>query len=139
VPYTLGSAHPDDVSALLSLWTRSAENSNRPVDTGDAVERMLRRDPDGVIVAREDGRLIGSVIAGWDGWRYHLYRLAVHPDHRRQGVAHALLGAAEERFRSLGARRIDAMVLDDNLDGNAFWLASGYERQAEWGRWVKNV
>ncbi|WP_405737448.1 GNAT family N-acetyltransferase [Streptomyces sp. NBC_01537] len=31
-----------------------------------------------------------------DGWRCHLYRLAVHPGHRRQGIA--LLDAAEQRF-----------------------------------------
>jgi len=33
------------------------------------VTAMLDRDPDGVILAEHDGQLIGSIIAGWDGWR----------------------------------------------------------------------
>jgi ribosomal protein S18 acetylase RimI-like enzyme len=80
-------------------------------DTAEAVAALLGRDPDAVILAEHDGVLIGSVIAGWDGWRYHLYRLAVRPGWRRRGVGAALLTAAERRLRDLGATRIDAMVL----------------------------
>ncbi len=81
----------------------------------------------------------GSVIAGWDGWRCHLYRLAVREDRRRRGVATALLDLAEQRFRSLGAHRVDAMVLVGNGVGQAAWAARGYHPQHEWRRWVKTV
>ena len=36
-------------------------------------------------------RVVGTVIAGWDGWRAHLYRLAVAPDLRGRGIARQLL------------------------------------------------
>jgi hypothetical protein len=32
-----------------------------------------------VILAEHDGELIGSIIAGWDGWRCHLYRTRPAP------------------------------------------------------------
>ena len=98
---------------------------------------LLGRDPDAVIVAEDEGELVGSVIAGWDGWRCHLYRLAVHPAHRRRGVATALLAAAEERFAALGGRRGDAMVLDENALAHQAWSAAGYAREPQWSRWVK--
>jgi ribosomal protein S18 acetylase RimI-like enzyme len=63
----------------------------------------------------------------------------VDPGHRRQGIGRALLDAAQARLRDLGARRHDAMVLDDNALGHQIWAASGYERQDDWSRWVKPV
>lgn len=126
-----------DIALVLNLWAVGGENATRPDDTAEAVEALLGRDPEALILAEVDGALAGSVIAGWDGWRYHLYRLAVHPDYRRQGVATVLLDRAEQRLVDLGASRIDAMVLDDNDLGQSIWAARGYHRQSEWSRWVK--
>jgi len=135
--FALRTACADDVDGLLDLWQAAAENESRPPDTRPAVAALLGRDAAAVILAEHDGELVGSVIAGWDGWRYHLYRLAVLPGWRRQGVGGALLAAAEDRFRALGATRIDAMVLDGNDLGQQVWRARGYVRQADWSRWVK--
>ena len=126
-----------DIDQILDLWAEGAENASRPPDTRAAVTALLHRDPDALILAEEDGELIGSVIAGWDGWRYHLYRLAVGPAWRRRGVGAALLRAAEDRFRALGATRADAMVLGSNDLGQNLWRACGYHPQEDWRRWVK--
>jgi ribosomal protein S18 acetylase RimI-like enzyme len=75
--FALRAATAADVDHLLGLWDEAAENESRTPDTRDAVVVLLERDPDAVIVAEHEGELIGSVIAGWDGWRGHLYRLAV--------------------------------------------------------------
>jgi ribosomal protein S18 acetylase RimI-like enzyme len=128
----------DDVDAVMALWARAAENEGRPSDRREMVEALVARDPDALLLAvADDGTLAGSLIAGWDGWRFHLYRLAVHPDHRRRGIGAALLDAAHARFAALGATRVDAMVLDTNDLGAAIWRAAGYERQDDWRRWVK--
>ena len=126
-----------DIALVLHLWAVGGENAGRPDDTAEAVEALVGRDPEALILAEVDGALAGSVIAGWDGWRYHLYRLAVHPDYRRRGVATVLLDRAEQRLMDLGASRIDAMVLDDNDLGQTIWAARGYHRQSDWSRWVK--
>lgn len=128
-----------DVDALLAFWAIAGENDARPSDSAPVIEALLRRDPEAVLVVRADGRIIGTVIAGWDGWRAHLYRLAVHPDHRRRGIAHLLLDAAEHRLRALGAGRFDAMVLDGNALGSSAWAARGYAPQAQWRRWVRSA
>jgi ribosomal protein S18 acetylase RimI-like enzyme len=87
----------------------------------------------------DDGVLVGTVIAGWDGWRCHLYRLAVSPTHRGQGIGRLLVDAAEQRLRELGGNRIDAMVLVDNRPAHEFWRACGYVAQPEWSRWIKPI
>ncbi|AQW48215.1 GNAT family N-acetyltransferase [Streptomyces violaceusniger] len=130
------AAAPADLDTVLAFWKEAAEGTSIS-DDRDGVARLLDRDPESLLLAERDGELAGTVIAGFDGWRCHLYRLAVHPGHRRRGVATALLGAAEERFTALGGRRGDAMVLNENGPAHHAWSAAGYERQPQWSRWVK--
>ncbi|KQX04939.1 MULTISPECIES: GNAT family N-acetyltransferase [unclassified Leifsonia] len=138
-PYPLRAATEADVDALLAFWARAAENDARPADSADAIRGLIARDPEALVVATIGSSIVGSIISGWDGWRFHLYRLAVDPALRRHGIGRALLDAAEKRLIALGASRIDAMVLDGNELGQRIWSAAGYVRQDEWGRWVKPV
>ena len=125
-----------DISAVLAFWRVAAEGASIS-DDEDGVSRLVTRDPEALLLAERDGVLLGTVVAGFDGWRCHLYRLAVHPGARRQGVARALLAAAEERFLALGGRRGDAMVLERNETAHHAWQASGYAREDHWRRWTK--
>src|SRR5689334_9107055 len=73
------AARIDEIPALLAFWARSAEGTSI-TDDPDGVTRLLVRDPEALLVAERDGAIVGTVIAGYDGWRCHLYRLAVDPD-----------------------------------------------------------
>lgn len=131
------AAREEDVDDVVALWSLAAENRGRPADRPDLVRLLIERDPDALLLAVDDGEVVGTVIAGWDGWRASLYRLAVAPDHRRRGTARLLVGRAEARLKALGATRIHAMVLEENNDGNGLWQALGYTPQPDWRRWVK--
>ena len=126
-----------DVAEVLAFWEAAAEGANRPPDTVAAVEILLSRDPKALLLAIVGDRVVGSVIAGWDGWRAHLYRLAVLPSSRGQGLGRSLIAAAESRLAGLGGARFDAMVLVDNPLAHRAWTAAGYDPQPEWARWVK--
>ncbi|WP_236074453.1 GNAT family N-acetyltransferase [Streptomyces tardus] len=129
-------ARADEAARILAFWRRAAEGVSIS-DDEDGVLRLITRDPQALLLAEWEGEPAGTVIAGFDGWRCHLYRLAVAPELRRRGVASALLAAAEERFAALGGRRGDAMVLDRNEAAHRAWQSAGYQREPQWSRWVK--
>lgn len=129
-------AAPDDAEAVLAFWKEAAEGISITDDV-EGVTRLVTRDPHALILAESDGVLVGSVIAGYDGWRCSLYRLAVLPSLRRRGISAALLEAAEKRFVAVGGRRGDAMVLEANERAHRAWASAGYLREDHWRRWVK--
>ncbi|MGW5353018.1 GNAT family N-acetyltransferase [Streptomyces sp. NPDC004031] len=130
------AAVPADAAGVLAFWQVSAEGTSITDDEA-GVSRLIATDPGALLLAERDGELVGTVIAGFDGWRCHLYRLAVHPGARRQGLSRVLLDAAEERFRALGGRRGDAMVLERNERAHHAWHAAGYAPEPQWRRWTK--
>jgi ribosomal protein S18 acetylase RimI-like enzyme len=137
--YDIRSAGNGDIESLLSFWALAAENTGRVADDARSLTRLLARDADALLLAESGDGIVGSVIAGWDGWRFHIYRLAVHPDWRGRGVGRQLIAEVESRAASAGASRIDAVVLVENERAAAFWTALGYRPQPEWRRWVRQV
>lgn len=135
---TFRPATSGDLDAMLVFWRTAAEGTDRRDDRA-GLERLLARDAESLVLAVDDGEVVGSLIAGWDGWRCSLYRLAVSPEHRRRGIAGELVRRAELRFAALGGVRADAMVLSDNDLGQAAWAAVGYAPQPAWRRWVKGL
>jgi ribosomal protein S18 acetylase RimI-like enzyme len=129
---------PEDAEALLTLW-RQAGATVSATDTPEDVRRAITASPAWVLVATMDGQLAGSVIGSFDGWRGNLYRLAVHPDHRRRGIARALVRAAERRLAGEGARRMTALVEKDHPQAVAFWQAVGYQVDERMVRYFCNL
>jgi ribosomal protein S18 acetylase RimI-like enzyme len=127
VPIVLRSATAEDFEAVLGFWREAAEPTS--TDSAEALAGLLRRDPGALLLAEEDGRILGSVIAGWDGWRGSIYRLAVSPGQRRRGLGRMLLGAAEDHLRELGARRLHAIVVGSNDPAVAFWTSTAWQHQ----------
>jgi ribosomal protein S18 acetylase RimI-like enzyme len=124
-PATIRAGTTDDVAGALGLWVGAGAH---PSSTDDApsVTALVRRDPGALLVAEIDGRMVGTLIAAWDGWRGNMYRLAVLPDVRRRGIARALVRRGEQRLRALGCRRITALVVDADDHAVAFWVGAGY-------------
>jgi ribosomal protein S18 acetylase RimI-like enzyme len=127
-----------DAPAVIALWLEAEAQPSHTdnVESVESVQRLIERDPAALIVVEVDHRLIGSVIAGWDGWRGSIYRLAVVPEHRRRGLARQLVRRAEERLAHAGAVRCQAIVVETEDQAVAFWPASGWEQQTERLRFV---
>lgn len=128
-----------DAGAVLALWAQERSEHASTADRLDDVERLIADSPAALLLAERNGEIVGALIAGWDGWRGNMYRLAVREGHRREGIGIALTRAGEEYLRECGARRITALVAFEDEVAGAFWESAGYPRDHEIGRRVRNL
>jgi ribosomal protein S18 acetylase RimI-like enzyme len=118
-----------DTESVISLWqqtglTRSWNNPHLDI------QRKLSVQPELFFVAVDRDEVVGSVMAGYDGHRGWLYYLASSPQRRGEGIARAVVAAAEEALLELGCPKVQLMVRPDNEDVLGFYDALGYERFA---------
>jgi ribosomal protein S18 acetylase RimI-like enzyme len=126
---------------VLGLW-REAGTAPSITDNREEVRRLLTEPAAVLLVAEADGRLVGTVIGGWDGWRGNIYRLAVVPAYRRRGLARRLVAEADRSLHRMGAKRITALVEGDHPWATDFWdslAASGYRYDEGMRRYVKTL
>jgi GNAT superfamily N-acetyltransferase len=133
-PFSIRRCRPEEVETLLELWRQSATPS--VTDTAGDVRRILAENVALVLVAEVEGRVVGSLIGTFDGWRGNLYRMAVHPNYRRRGIARALVADVEQWLSTRSAKRISALVEKDHPWATSFWQAVGYGLD---GRIVRHV
>lgn len=128
----------DDIPGVLELW-RDAETAPGATDDAGGLSVLLAADPDALLIAEHEGRVVGALIATFDGWRGNMYRLAVLPARRRRGIARSLVLEGERRLRSVRARRITALVIHELEGAEQFWSAVGYGPDPRTNRFVKTV
>ena len=112
-----------DAPAIAGLVRRAFAAQSRPTipppsalqETPATIADHLAQE--GGAVLESDGRLIGALLWAEEEGGLYLSRLAVDPEHRRQGVARALIDEAERETRRRGLTRMHLgvrLALDDN-------------------------
>jgi ribosomal protein S18 acetylase RimI-like enzyme len=89
----------------------------------------------------EEGRVVGSVSTQRAAPRSNAWlvaNVAVHPDHRRRGIALALMRATLELIRSQGGTEAILQVDDDNLGAVTLYRALGFTRVTTRTNWVRS-
>jgi ribosomal-protein-alanine N-acetyltransferase len=120
---TLRPARPEDADAIHAL-----ERQLFGVDAWSVaavLEELTGRDRV-CVVAERGGSLVGYAVTLRSGEVVDLQRIAVHPDHRRRGVARRLLGHLRDRARRDGAEAMLLEVSEANSGAAAFYAAEGF-------------
>ncbi|MCL2315960.1 MAG: GNAT family acetyltransferase [Actinomycetia bacterium] len=121
------TCEPGDADAVIALW--EACGLTRPWNDPHAdIERKRAFQPGLFFVgATEDGEIIATVMAGYDGHRGAINLLAVDPARRGEGLGAALLAHAEAALAALGCPKINLQVRPENADVAGFYERCGYE------------
>jgi alkanesulfonate monooxygenase SsuD/methylene tetrahydromethanopterin reductase-like flavin-dependent oxidoreductase (luciferase family)/ribosomal protein S18 acetylase RimI-like enzyme len=117
---------PDDAAAVAALWRRVFPDES-PWRAPEAVfARRRTRQRELFLVAMSGDVVVGTTLAGYDGHRGWLYRVAVAPAMRRHGIGRALVREAELRLRQLGCPKINLQIEGTNRDVVGFYEHLGY-------------
>ena len=120
---------PDDYPVVRELWSSAGPGIHlRRSDEPEEIQKKLQRDPDLFLLAEDDGKVMGSVIGGFDGRRGLVYHLAVTEDYRNQGVGALLMEELEKSLRAKVCIRIYLLVTRDNPEAIAFYEKHGWEK-----------
>ncbi|MGO2659532.1 GNAT family N-acetyltransferase [Mycetocola reblochoni] len=149
---TIRDARDGDHDAVVELWTRSG--LTRPWNDPYADIVRSSASPSGLLLVAVDesrdgtdgtdtdtdthdaesadaadapaARIVGSVMAGYDGHRGWLYYLATAASHRGAGIGRALVAEAERRLAAMGCPKVQLMVRGDNVSAVTFYDRLGY-------------
>ncbi len=115
-----------DQEAVLSLWATCGliRPWNDPVKD---IQRKLGFQPNTFLVGLVDDRIVGSLMAGYDGHRGWFNYLAVAPLYRQLGYGRLLVQYAENLLRQAGCPKVNVQIRCENRPVAAFYRSLNYE------------
>lgn len=114
-----------DTEDVVALWEECG--LVRPWnDPRKDIARKLKVQPELFLVASDAGRVVGSVMAGYDGHRGWVYYLAVSPSHRKLSLGRQLMQAVERLLTEMGCPKLNLMVRTSNAEVLEFYRSLDY-------------
>ena len=127
--YKIRNMDIKDYPQIINLWENApGVGLNENDDSEKSIKLFLEKNPNICFVAElENGEIIGTIMAGNDGRRGHIYHLMVKNEYRKNGIGKKLLEEAENGLKKEGIRKIFLVVFKENEIGNIFWENNGYK------------
>jgi len=116
----------DHFDGVEALWAEAFPDDSAWNVACVAIPEKLRHQPELIWVAVENDRVIGSIMAGYDGHRGWIARIAVSRTHQRKGIGEALILTAERALAALGCLKINLQVVQRNSAVVDFYRRVGY-------------
>ncbi len=123
---------PEDYDEVRDLWLTIRGFGIRALDDSRKdIERFIRRNPTTSVVARADGRIVGSILCGSDGRQGTLYHVCVAKEYRRRRIGTQMVGFCMHQLRIMGINKVSLIAFAKNDIGNAFWNKIGWIRKTD--------
>ncbi len=121
-----------DYDEVFSLWKNTeGMGLHSDTDSKKGIARYLKRNPGMSFVARDNGKIVGTVLCGQDGRRGYLFHLAVDKACRKKGVGKAIVNRALSKLASIGITKCLIFVFAKNRTGRKFWKHTGWTHRPD--------
>ena len=117
----------EDTQDVIRLWRKSFPTDPPWNDPQDVVQRKINYQRELFLVGESQGRVVATVLGGYDGFRGWVYHLAVLNDKRRSGIGNTMMSAIEKELRQLGCIKINIQVRSSNQEVILFYKGIGFD------------
>ncbi len=73
-----------DYPEVAQIWKRCFSKKMRPIDSRKILRRVIKHAPGLFLVAEDKGKLVGTVMATYDGRQVAIHRMAVLPEKQKK-------------------------------------------------------
>jgi ribosomal protein S18 acetylase RimI-like enzyme len=115
-----------DEAAVVRLWNECKLIAPANDPRAD-IAAKVQIQPGLFLVGEIDGRVVATVMAGYEGHRGWINYLAVAPDIQRRGIGRQMMIAAETQLRALGCPKINLQVRTANPGVIGFYRHLGFD------------
>ena len=120
---------PTDAEQVTAIWNDLLQDSSPHNAPHIAIERKIAMQSELFFVGEEHNKIVGTVMAGYDGHRGWIYALAVRRDRHRRGLGRKLVAHAETALKELNCPKVNLQVRANNRDVIAFYESVGYSTE----------
>lgn len=114
-----------DYDGVCDVW-KDHEGINPVDDSIEGFTKYLKRNPTTSFVAEDNGKIVGTILAGHDGRRGFFHHVVILPKYRNQGIGKMLADSAMNALEKEGINKVALVVFADNENGNGFWEHIGF-------------
>lgn len=115
----------DDYDSVCNVW-KFIDGVNPIDDSLEGFSKYLKRNPETSFVADDNGKIVGTILAGHDGRRGFFHHVTVLPEYRNQGIGRNLVNNAINALKNEGINKVALVVFENNELGNGFWEKIGF-------------
>ncbi|GHU22671.1 N-acetyltransferase [Spirochaetia bacterium] len=121
-----------DYEEIYELWKNTpGVGLSGNDDSKESITIFLTKNPTTNFIAEIDQKIIGTIMAGHDGRRGHIYHLVIKEGYRKKGIAKKLVEKTQDALKKEGIKKISLVVFKENKIGNNFWRKIGYKTRED--------
>jgi ribosomal protein S18 acetylase RimI-like enzyme len=117
---------PEFLDYVVDLWKKC----NLVVPQNDPVEDIQKKvefQPELFFIGLLDGKVIGSIMVGYEGHRGWINYLAVIPEYQRRGYGGQLVQKSIDELRKMGCLKVNLQVRNTNTAVINFYKHLGFK------------
>jgi ribosomal protein S18 acetylase RimI-like enzyme len=117
---------PEFLNDVVDLWKKCSlvVPQNDPIED---IQKKVAFQPELFFIGLLDGKVVGSIMIGYEGHRGWINYLAVAPEYQRRGYGSQLLHKGIDELKKIGCLKVNLQVRNTNLTVINFYKHLGFK------------